>query len=285
MKLIIADLKIILNNCSYDLIINSLNKYQSDFNGLADMTINCNIEENIKIPSINAIEGIDGWNWVIDEDGILMYNIHSAIKRPGVLIKINKGGSIVDIFVTDTYETSGMPLEMKFFLAFKAVMWYNVLNFNTIMLHSSALCYKGNTILFSAPSGTGKSTQSNLWLNEFKEDAVLINDDTPFIGNREGEFFVYGSPWSGKSNVFTTLKAPLKGIICLKQGKENKIRELSGFEAIHRIYNETRKPVGEEAINMHLDFITNMLEKTKVYELECTISSEAVHLVKNTLNL
>lgn len=69
----------------------------------------------------------------------------------------------------------------------------------------------------------------------------------------------------------------------LKQAQTNTIRKLSTVEAAVRLLNETRKPVFEALMDKHMEVLNNIITKTPVYELGCTISREAVDLVKDTL--
>ncbi len=152
-----------------------------------------------------------------------------------------------------------------------------------MLLHSAAASYKGQAVLFSAPSGTGKSTHTSLWKEHYPNDVVLFNDDTPVIINENGKLFASGTPWSGKTEINENMILPLKAIVCLKQGKENSIRRLNTVESVIRLLDETRKPVFENLMEKHMDFINKIIETTPMYELVCNISKEAVDLVKNTV--
>ena len=80
--------------------------------------------------------------------------------------------------------------------------------------------------LFLGPSGTGKSTHAQLWLQHIK-DTQLINDDNPVIrGN-----MVYGSPWSGKTPCYRKVRYPLGGLVVLSQAPHNKICRINGVQA------------------------------------------------------
>ena len=55
-----------------------------------------------------------------------------------------------------------------------------LLKFDGMMLHSSCVEKDGFAYLFSARSGTGKSTHSHLWLKNL-EGTRIINDDKPAL--------------------------------------------------------------------------------------------------------
>ena len=88
-------------------------------------------------------------------------------------------------------------------------------------LHASAVVLDGRGYLFSAPSGTGKSTHTSLWLREFP-GSFLLNDDKPVIWPQKDGITVWGSPFSGKTNLQVNQGVPLQGICFLKRGKHSK---------------------------------------------------------------
>lgn len=283
MKLSIADLEIEIKNCNYDYIINKTRKYQSGSVGPADMTINCFLVEEIAKPEGRTIEDVEGWNWCIADNGeIYLYHIYGK-NQVGSLIKWNKDFSVADAWAIDTFNESGLEISIKFFIIIRHILWYAIIEKDGIMLHSSAISYKGDGILFSAPSGTGKSTQSGLWKTEFEGEVTIINDDTPFIRNFNGKSYVYGCPWSGKTDINEQMKVPVKAVVSVKQGKENLVKELTPMEGFFRIFNETKKPVESNMLDKAMDNVITFLSNTKVYELTCKPEKEAVYALQKVL--
>lgn len=283
MKLRVADLLIDIKNCNYDIILNKTRKYQSGSVGPADMTINCFLAEEIVKPSGRIIEDVEGWSWCIADNGeVSMYHIYGSDKI-GSLIKWNKDFSVADAYAIDTFSESGLEIGLKFFIILRHILWYAIVKHCGIMLHSSAISYKGEGILFSAPSGTGKSTQSSLWKKEFGDDVIIVNDDTPFIRNKDNISYVYGCPWSGKTDINEQMKVPVKAVVSVKQGKENKVKELTEAEGFFRIFNETKKPVESSMLDEAMDNVIKFLSNVRVYELTCRPDSDAVYTLKEKL--
>ena len=75
------------------------------------------------------------------------------------------------------------------------LFFYGVLFHQGIVIHAAAIECEGKGIVFSAPSGTGKSTQANLW--KVHKKAKILNGDRPVIRVPEERSYVYGTPWSG----------------------------------------------------------------------------------------
>ena len=285
MRLSIADLEIEIKNCNYDYILNKTRKYQSGSVGPADMTINCFLAEDIEKPAGKTIEDVEGWNWCITEnDEIILYHGYGKDKI-GSLIRWSDDFSVADAYAIDTFKESGLEIGIKFFIIIRHILWYAIIKHKGIMLHSSAISYKGKGILFSAPSGTGKSTQSSLWKQEFKDDVIIVNDDTPFIRNFNGTSYVYGCPWSGKTDINEQMKVPVRAVVSVRQGKENKIKELTATEGFFRIFNETKKPVESDMLDMAMDNVIAFLSNVKVYELTCRPEKEAVYALKEALEI
>ena len=155
-----------------------------------------------------------------------------------------------------------------------------VLNaFNAFILHGSFIKWQDKGIIFSAPSGTGKSTQADLW--EKYENAEIINGDRSGIRKMDGKWIAYGLPIAGSSGIYKNKKAEISHIIVLKQGKENKLTQLSPREAFIKLYSETLvhtwdKEFQENIINM----ITDMVQNVRIYQYECLPDKSAVEFLK-----
>lgn len=165
----------------------------------------------------------------------------------------------------------------------EAINIEQILNkYNAFILHSSFINWKDRGIIFSAPSGTGKSTQADLW--EKYEQAEIINGDRAAIRKIDGNWYAYGLPIAGSSNIFKNKRAELSHIIVLKQGKQNKLKKLSPREAFIKIYSETTihtwdSEFQENIINM----ITDLVQEIPVYLYECLPDKSAVDFLKSTI--
>ncbi len=151
-----------------------------------------------------------------------------------------------------------------------------LLRHDGFLLHASAVALNGKAFLFSAPSGTGKSTHTHLWLDYFKEKAKIINDDKPAIRLIDGEFFACGTPWSGKTDESVNEQIPLKAIAYIIRSKENHIIKAMPQSAVKHILDQTLRPAGRESMERLLTLLDKLLTKVNVYELYCDISAEAV---------
>lgn len=149
-------------------------------------------------------------------------------------------------------------------------------DYDCMFMHCSALSYKGNGVLFTAPSGTGKSTHSALWAKTFGEDVVMVNDDKPLLRKINGEWYVCGTPWDGKHHISNNISVPVKAIVIIRQSKENIIETASNKQAVITILNQTIRPENPDLMAKTLDNIQSLTSAIPVYSLGCDISKEAV---------
>ena len=150
---------------------------------------------------------------------------------------------------------------------------------DVILMHGSVIAVDGEGYLFTAPSGTGKSTHSRLWREVFGDRAYMVNDDKPLLRVKEdGSVMVYGTPWDGKHRLSNNVGVPLKGICVLAQGKENHIRKMGITEVFPTILQQVYRPKDRTDVMRQTLDILNHLLKVGIWRLECTISKEAVRL-------
>ena len=162
--------------------------------------------------------------------------------------------------------------------------FYNeLLEFNGFMLHSSAVMVDGKVYLFSAPSGTGKSTHTRQWKKLFGDRAVIINDDKPAIRIVEDKIYAYGTPWSGSSELNSTDFGILQGICVLSRSEENYIRPLDEIKGIFSILNQTIRPSDEKKMDKLLTLLDKVIKNVNVWEMGCNISTDAAQLAYDTM--
>ena len=146
--------------------------------------------------------------------------------------------------------------------------------FNGLMLHSSCVEYKGKAYLFSAPSGTGKSTHTHLWL-KYLPDCRIINDDKPAIRVIDGVPQAFGTPWSGKTDENINEGVPIGGICFLGRG-ENEIKQIPGIAALKLFMDQTVRPRDKNLMNKMLETLNIILTNVPIYQMTCDMSEDAV---------
>ena len=152
-----------------------------------------------------------------------------------------------------------------------------------LLMHGSVIAVDGRAYMFTARSGTGKSTHVRLWRRLFGERAVMVNDDKPLLKITEEETRVYGTPWDGKHRLSTNMSAPLQAICILTRAKENTIREIKPSEALTMLIQQTYRP--EESANLlaTFDLIDRMARNVRFYLLGCNMDPEAAVVSSNAM--
>lgn len=152
-----------------------------------------------------------------------------------------------------------------------------------VSLHSSFITHCGQAILFSAPSGTGKSTQAALW--EQYAHAEQINGDRSVIRCVDGVWTAFGFPFAGSSGIYKNKSAPIRAIVVLRQAKDNTIKRLGASEAFRLLYSETAiQRWNTQGHAAAVDLLIRLSAAVPVYRLCCTPDARAVALLQQTLS-
>ena len=148
------------------------------------------------------------------------------------------------------------------------------------VFHGASITFKDQGFLFTAPSGTGKSTHINLWKKYLGSRVDIVNGDKPILSVENGQdgkkVFVYGTPWAGKEGWQKNRRARLSGICVLKRGAENRIRRLEPAEGLDFLMRQIYFPRSAGAAPEMLEVLDSILALVPVWELECDISEDAV---------
>lgn len=151
-------------------------------------------------------------------------------------------------------------------------------------VHSSAIVCNGRAVLFLGESGTGKSTHTRLW-RENIAGAVLLNDDSPFIGFVDGRATAFGAPWSGKTPCYKQEHYPIAAIVRLSQAPHNAIRPLRSVHAIGALLPSLTPAFGydDELQDRMLATLSKIISQVPVYHLECLPDAAAARLSYDTV--
>jgi len=155
-----------------------------------------------------------------------------------------------------------------------------------VLFHGAAFTWNNKAWIFTAPSGTGKTTQLNHWRTLFKRDVKVINGDKPLLECKDdGKIIVHSSPWRGKERMgIKTLKAELGGIILLEQGKSNHIERMDPEDAVIPLFIEfIAYPDNKEQILAQADILDRILKRVPVWKLVNLGDEESAKMTVETL--
>lgn len=197
----------------------------------------------------------------------------------------------IKIKVTDKYFNNlfnrmveGTTAEMTEEFAYSGKFNKEIINRNAMLIHSSAIKYKDEAYLFSAPSQTGKSTHTRLWKQAFGNEVEYINDDKPVVRLYSDRAVAYGTPFDGGSGIANNISAPLKAVVFIERAENNSISKLSKTsEILKLLYFSTVRFVGRKSADAMLLNFEMLLSLTNFYLLKCNTDIEAAHIAKDFL--
>lgn len=255
---------------------NSFNAFSSNSMRKPDLKIH--VESCGKISSPKGMMMIDDTvKWMYKYNGdkrIAVYVCEDNSSKVLLLLEVNEKWDNAHI-----YYLEDVNIEHALKGIIGSILFRNTILFhNGFVIHASSIKWNGKGIMFSAPSGTGKSTQSRLW--RYSKGAGILNDDCPGVRIIDGENYVYGTPWSGSTDEFINDSAPLSAIVMLEQSDKNSIRRLFNSEAAALLMPRCFLPYFDSnAMNLAMLNIERVISKTPVFLLKCKPDTEAVELV------
>ncbi len=211
-----------------------------------------------------------------DNEYLLLFTSFSKVKEA----HISKDGLTATLYCLSDISHRD---KNEFSYVIRMLYFYFALQHGIVALHSASILYKDKLWLFSAPSGTGKSTHAELWKELY--ETPIINGDINLITLKQGMPMVCGNPWHGTSGIYTTGNYPLGGVILLSQGKQDKIQELSEDQKelflLHRCITPTWTP---DMLNMNHEILQKMCSQILVTGLTCTPNASAAYCCKDAID-
>lgn len=155
--------------------------------------------------------------------------------------------------------------------------------YDTLLFHGSVVAVDGVAYLFTAASGTGKSTHVALWRKLFGERAVMVNDDKPLL--HIGDVVTaYGTPYDGKHKLSNRIAVPLKAICILERASANSIVPVTKSEAYAMLIQQAYRPNDVFALQKTLELVDKMADKVGLYKLSCNMDIEAAQVAYDGMN-
>ncbi len=155
--------------------------------------------------------------------------------------------------------------------------------YNTFLMHGSVVAVDGASYMFTAKSGTGKSTHSSLWRKLLGDRAVMVNDDKPLVNIKDGAAIVHGTPYNGKHRLGNNISVPLKAICVLERGADNVIEEIDKDRVYPVLLQQIYRPADRKAFVRTLELIDELTKSVKFYKLKCNMDISAAEIAYNAM--
>lgn len=214
--------------------------------------------------------------WLFESEGKYSYGFSYSRNTPNCILLTSDDYSDAVVYVSGsrTEKTVGFAINNAMMLLYT----FRTSSSDTLMVHASVIKYNGRGYVFLGKSGTGKSTHSGLWLRHI-EGTELLNDDNPVIRVADGNVFVYGTPWSGKTACYKNECVQLGGIVRLSQAPYNKINRLAPLMAYTSFMPSCScmrwDPRATDALHKSVEKVISAI---RCWHLECLPDEEAARI-------
>ena len=157
-------------------------------------------------------------------------------------------------------------------------------DFDILLFHGSSIAVDDAGYLFTAHSGTGKSTHTRLWKQVFGDRAVMVNDDKPFLELTNTGVILHGSPWSGKHGLDANISVPLKGLCILERGAENQIVPADREAVLPMLRKQAYMPLNERKYARFLELTEWLSHQVSLWNMACNKNAEAAELAYSAMH-
>lgn len=171
----------------------------------------------------------------------------------------------------------------ELFHAIRLTFLYLAQKNHMIVLHSASILYREKAWLFSASSGTGKSTHANLWAELLQ--APVLNGDLNLLAMEGQTPVIHGLPWCGTSGICNTATYPLGGIILLRRSDTDYVSCLSDDEKLLLITQRLISPCWTGAqLEHNLQLVEQITKHIFTCRLFCTPNPSAMEVLKKEID-
>lgn len=158
-----------------------------------------------------------------------------------------------------------------------------IVDYDRVLMHGSSIAVDGNGYIFTAVSGTGKSTHTKLLRELLGDRAVMVNDDKPFLRIDGDGVYVCGTPWMGKHYLGDNIIVPLKGIFFLRRSETNQLRPIGADQALSLLLAQVHRPTDPDKMLKTLDILDRLLKLVPLYDLACNMDISAAELSSSVM--
>lgn len=165
--------------------------------------------------------------------------------------------------------------EYLMFVALQRKITEALFSRDILLFHGSVVAVDGVSYLFTAKSGTGKSTHTRLWREMLGDRAVMVNDDKPFLQLTDHGVIAHGSPWNGKHRLGENISVPLRAICILERSPENWIKSVSAARALPMLFQQSQRPRNPANMPKYMELIDRLANGVEFFRMGCNMDPEA----------
>jgi hypothetical protein len=146
-----------------------------------------------------------------------------------------------------------------------------------VLMHACGIDEGGRGVLFTGSSTHGKTTMARLW----EKKAIVLNDERVVLRQKNGQFWIYGTPWHGEYGRISPHGVPLEKIFILRKGDENTATKLKNLDAASHLLKHCFLPYWDvDGMNFVVDFCAHVSDGVPCYELAFVPEQAVVDFVQ-----
>lgn len=183
--------------------------------GAPEHTIRLHFDDRLPVPSETAQNRGAVWRWQSGAERHLLEQYGTPDKPPQFTYAVTRGAH-TEVTFANAYRAGASVRAVL-----EAAGLFDIFaDLGMLVLHSAYIVTRaGEAILFSGPSGIGKSTQAALW--ERLAGARVVNGDRALVD--VGKKTANGIFYSGTSGISENVTAPIRAIVLLGQSSGNRV--------------------------------------------------------------
>lgn len=152
-----------------------------------------------------------------------------------------------------------------------------IIAYDAVVFHGCVLAVDGWAYVFSAPSGTGKTTHARYWLR-LVEGSHVLNGDKPLLRLRDGAVFACGTPWQGKECMGCNEDLPIAGVCLLERSTHPHIEPIGFADAVDGLIRQTHRPRDPEGVVRCMGVLGELGTSVPLYRMGCTLDDSCALL-------
>lgn len=179
----------------------------------------------------------------------------------------------------------GNPLDREEVMySIRDAFFFHMQKRGRMAVHSASFIYRDRVWLFSAKSGTGKSTHVSMW-HENGYSIQDFNGDLAICYLENGIAMASSAPWCGTSNLYCNRTVPLGGVVFLERAGRNAVRTIPSAEGIMRLAARCLTPNWDRKLmGQNVDIAASMIPHIFCCVLECNAEPGAAVVCKEYLD-
>ena len=266
---------------SYPFLINNSEFVNTDLS--ISFTFKNNIETFTHLPSFTVRsfgEHQTPYEWNVYEEGkefVVIVNVDDNPFTNKIKVVFNLADKFVKVEMQLIEDPGSVVFDPFFQPVGSILLTYLVHHEGGIMLHSSGVKDGNSGYVFTAVSGTGKSTMAGLWQSV---GGKIINDDRLILMPGEDGVVMTNTPMPYYQDVYK--ESPVTAILLIKQSPENYLKPLSGAAGVAGLMaNCIQFLYDKEMVKKHMVSLTAIAERCPIYEVGFKPDTEIVEIIRS----